>query len=225
VARIISTCLRVKPDERYASAGVMLREVQQLRRRLPSALWKWPFSADPVIVAGALAVVVLLILVYALISGGNPASPSVSGTAQGDVAKETGDTPNSTPDRTSDAPPAERSKPAGGAARQPFTPRPATDGQDSTATGGSPAGDVKTVMVTTYDGVAEVSMTKDGSAIGQTPYPLSGPLWSNHVLWLRRPGFRPRKVDVQINPNRNEFLFGLDKNEAQSDFGSTPRLH
>jgi len=225
VARIISTCLRVKPDERYASAGVMLREVQQLRRRLPSALWKWPFSADPVIVAGALAVVVLLILVYALISGGNPASPGVSSTAQGDVTKETGDTPNSTPDRTSDAPPAERSKPSGGAARQPFTPRPATDGQDSTATGGSPAGDVKTVMVTTYDGVAEVSMTKDGSAIGQTPYPLSGPLWSNHVLWLRRPGFRPRKVDVQINPNRNEFLLGLDKNEAQSDFGSTPRLH
>jgi hypothetical protein len=72
--------------------------------------------------------------------------------------------------------------------------------------------------VATYDGPAQVT-TKEGEVLGETPYTVTGPLGKNYELWLRRPGFQPRRVDVQINVNKNEYLFGLEKYEGPSDFG------
>jgi len=71
--------------------------------------------------------------------------------------------------------------------------------------------------VATYDGPALVT-NKDGQVLGPTPYALTGPIGKSYELWLRREGFQPRKVDVQIN-NKNEYLFGLEKIEDGPDFG------
>jgi hypothetical protein len=67
--------------------------------------------------------------------------------------------------------------------------------------------------------MADVSATKDGKPIGQTPYALTGPLGRNYEVWLRRPGFQARRVDVQINTNKTEYLFGLERDEIRHDFG------
>ena len=75
----------------------------------------------------------------------------------------------------------------------------------------------KTVRVATYDGPAEVT-DRDGQVLGSTPYPLTGTFGQSYELWLRRPGFQPRKIDVQIN-NKSEYLFGLERLEGRSDFG------
>ena len=225
VARIISTCLRVKPEERYASAGVMLREVQQLRRRLPRTMWKRAFT-NPVVVAGGLALVVVLLLVYAFFNGSdNPVPLSVPSTASGEVTKGARALalPDSPPVQTPDAPRPERAKPASGAPRQPPTQAPAAVEPDSVPALGTLAGDARTVMVTTYDGRAEVT-TKEGQVLGSTPFPLRGPLGNSYELWLRRPGFQPRRVDVQITANKTEYLFGLEKNEPPSDFGNSKRI-
>ena len=64
----------------------------------------------------------------------------------------------------------------------------------------------------TYDGPAEVT-DNQGQPLGATPYPLTGPIGRSYQLWLRRPGYQPRKIDVQINPNKKEYLFGLEKQE------------
>ena len=224
VARIISTCLRVKPEERYASAGVMLREVQQLRRRLPRAMWKGAFFANPVVVAGGLALVVLLLLVYALVSGNdNPVSPNISGSASGQEVKGTGDTPDSAPAQTPDGTRQERARPASGATRQPSTSAPAAGDPESVTATAQTAGETRTVTVTTYDGKADVT-TKEGQLLGSTPFPLRGTLGTSYELWLRRSGFQPRRVDVQITANKTEYLFGLEKDETPSDFGKTPRI-
>jgi ubiquinone biosynthesis protein Coq4 len=47
---------------------------------------------------------------------------------------------------------------------------------------------------------------------------LTGPFGKSYELWLRREGFQPREVDVEIN-NKNEYLFGLEKIEGRPDFG------
>jgi len=86
------------------------------------------------------------------------------------------------------------------------------------AASGPAAADQRTVRVGTYDGPAEVT-TEDGHPLGATPYSLTGPPGTNYELWLRRPGFQPRKVDVQINVNKNEYLFGLEKDEGRSNSG------
>jgi hypothetical protein len=68
--------------------------------------------------------------------------------------------------------------------------------------------------VATYDGPAEVT-NREGQILGSTPFPLKGPLGNTYELWLRRPGYQPRKVDVQINVNKTEYLFGLEKREKE----------
>ena len=171
VIRMISTCLRIKPDQRYASAGVMLRDVQQLRRRLASEPWKQALTSAPAMVAAGLALLVVLLSIYAL----RPA-PEVA-TA---IGKD--------------------------------HPRP------SIAASGPAATSQRTVRVATYDGPAEVT-TEDGHPLGATPYSLTGPPGTNYELWLRRPGFQPRKVEVQINVDKNEYLFGLEKDEGRSNSG------
>ena len=77
----------------------------------------------------------------------------------------------------------------------------------------------QTIRISTYDGPAEVT-SRDGSVIGKTPYPLSGRIGERHEIWLRRTGFKPRKIEVQIIHNNNELLFGLEKLEAEPDSGN-----
>jgi predicted Ser/Thr protein kinase len=219
LARIISNCLRAKPDERYASAGLMLRDVQQLRRRLHGTAWKRPFSANPAIAVG-LGLVALMLLFYGLVSSRNdtPAAPTAHGSATGEAARTVEGFPSSAtalPSR--DAPRPERARPPSGAAGQPVPPVAAAGEPDLALSG--LAKESRTITVTTYDGMADVSATKDGKPIGQTPYALTGPLGRNYEVWLRRPGFQARRVDVQINTNKTEYLFGLERDEIRHDFG------
>jgi hypothetical protein len=125
--------------------------------------------------------------------------------------------PNPIPAQTGGEPRRPRANPAIGPAPAPRTPAPPAPEPVAGATPEVGAADQRTVRVATYDGPAEVT-TKEGQVLGATPYPLTGPLGKNYELWLRRPGFQPRKVDVQINVNKNEYLFGLEKNEGRSDF-------
>jgi hypothetical protein len=187
-------------------------------------MWKGAFFANPVVVAGGLALVVLLLLVYALVSGNdNPVSPNISGSASGQEVKGTGDTPDSAPAQTPDGTRQERARPASGATRQPSTSAPAAGDPESVTATAQTAGETRTVTVTTYDGKADVT-TKEGQLLGSTPFPLRGTLGTSYELWLRRSGFQPRRVDVQITANKTEYLFGLEKDETPSDFGKTPRI-
>jgi hypothetical protein len=210
VVKMISTCLRLKPDERYASGGVMLREVQQLRRRLGGGEWKRTLVSTPAFVAGGLVVVVLALFVYALRSGADvrsPIAPSQSTLAapSGGVATGVSD---GAPEPTLREPPPAASHPAPAAAPVRIPTEPTAEPQGA---------DRKTVRVTTYDGPAEVT-DRNGEVLGRTPYSLTGAFGKSYELWLRREGFQPLKVDVEIN-NRNEYLFGLQKIEGRSDFG------
>jgi hypothetical protein len=225
VIRMISACLRVKPDERYASAGVMLRDVQQVRRRLAGEPWKQALFSDPAMAAAGLGLLVVLLFVYALrpapegktaIGKDHPESPVAATGPPGGVAAPAPALPDPIPAQTAGEPRRPRANPTIGPTPAPLTPPPAP-APGAVAMPEPGATDQRTVRVATYDGPAEVT-TKEGQVLGATPYPLTGPLGKNYELWLRRPGFQPRKVDVQINVNKNEYLFGLEKNEGRSDF-------
>jgi serine/threonine-protein kinase len=225
IIRMISTCLRVKPDERYASAGVMLRDVQQIRRRLAGEPWKRALLWDPAMAAAGLALLVVLLFFYALrpapevktaIGKDHRESPVAAPGPPGVAATPAPALSGSMPAQTAGESRRPRANPAIGTTPAPRIPPAVEPGAGATSELG--ATDRKTVRVATYDGPAEVT-TKEGQILGATPYPLTGPLGKNYELWLRRPGFQPRKVDVQINVNKNEYLFGLEKYEGRSDFG------
>ena len=226
VIRMISACLRVKPDERYASAGVMLRDVQQVRRRLASEPWKQALLSDPAMAAVGLGLLVVLLFIYALrpapevkpgIGKDHPESPVAATGPPGGVAAPAPALPEAIPAQTAGEPRRPRVNPAIGPIPAPPTPAPPAPEPGAGASPEVGAADQRTVRVATYDGPAEVT-TREGQVLGATPYPLIGSLGKNYELWLRRPGFQPRKVDVQINVNKNEYLFGLEKNEGRSDF-------
>ena len=67
VAGIIGMCLKMKPDERYASAGVMLRDVQRVRRNWQGGSWAEFSVPKPALIAGVLAAVAAVLLIYAII--------------------------------------------------------------------------------------------------------------------------------------------------------------
>jgi serine/threonine protein kinase len=224
VIKMISTCLRLKPDERYASGGVMLREVQQLRRRLTGNGWKQTLSSNPAYVAGGLAVAVLLLFAYAFrpatevkSPGGqeDPKSQSVPAEPSSGAPTRAADPADDASVRTSSESPPARPNRASAAPPMASAPAPAQSPTNSTVEPGG--ADQKTVRVTTYDGPAEVT-NSDGQVLGRTPYSLTGPFGKSYELWLRREGFQPREVDVEIN-NKNEYLFGLEKIEGRPDFG------
>ncbi len=219
VIRIIETCLRLKPDERYASSGVLLREVQQVRRRLSGPVWRRDLSMGPVIAAGGVAATALLVLLYALTTtsdvktsreathpGSVPVASAPSRQADTGTAAAVHDVPPAVKERRVPSPPpvhASSSTPA---------PAPLATPQPAEPDPGTP--DQRIVRVATYDGPAEVT-NREGQILGSTPYPLKGPLGNTYELWLRRPGYQPRKVDVQINVNKTEYLFGLEKREKE----------
>jgi hypothetical protein len=226
VIRMISNCLRVKPDERYASAGVMLRDVQQVRRRLVSEPWKQALMWDPAMAAAGLALFVVLLFVYALrpepevktaVVWDHAQSPVAATGPPGGVAAAAPAAPEPIPAQNAAEPRRPRANPVIGPMRAPPAPAPPVPEPVAAAAPEVAAADLRTVRVATYDGPAEVT-TKDGQVLGATPFPLTGPLGKNYELWLRRPGFQPRKVEVQINVNKNEYLFGLEKNAGRSDF-------
>ncbi|HMC58577.1 MAG TPA: serine/threonine-protein kinase [Candidatus Solibacter sp.] len=220
IVRMISTCLRVKPEERYASSGVMLREVRQLRRRLARKPWQRAWLANPAIVAVGLTLLVLLLLIIFAIG---PA-PEVKTVTGADVPNPPAAAPappgggpagapalsNPIPARITGESRRLRANSAINTTPAPVTPAPPPVEPGAAAKSEPSAADQKTVRVATYDGPAEVT-TKEGQVLGSTPYPLTGPLGKSYELWLRRPGFQPRKVDVEININKNEYLFGLEK--------------
>jgi hypothetical protein len=175
--------------------------------------------------AAGLGLLVVLLFVYALrpapevktaIGKDHPESPAAATGPPGGVAAPTPALPASPepiPAQTAGESRRPRANPAiGTAPAAPPAPEPGAVAAPEVG-----ATDQRTVRVATYDGPAEVT-TKEGQVLGATPFPLTGPLGKNYELWLRRPGFRPRKVDVQINVNKNEYLFGLEKNEGRSDF-------
>ena len=224
IVRMISICLKLKPDERYASGGVMLRDVQQMRRRMKGTEWQQTLLTKPVAASAGLALLVVLLLFYGL------QAPPEAQTAAG---KGRVPARGVTPERAAGAvnpPPAAYgpvAQAAGGSARPrstagtnpaPRIPLQPSQAPDSAATPEPDAAARRTVRVATYDGPAQVT-TKEGEVLGETPYTVTGPLGKNYELWLRRPGFQPRRVDVQINVNKNEYLFGLEKYEGPSDFG------
>jgi len=219
VRRMIENCLRLKPEDRYASSGVMLREVQQVRRRLSGPLWRRDLSAGPAIVTGGLAVLGLLLLLHAINpapdartsdASGQPASPPVAAAPSRTEGTEPPAFREATPaPQSKKAPsphPLHASSPASAPAPAMAPPRESESGLSGT--------DQRTIRVATYDGPAEVT-NKEGQVLGSTPYPVTGPMGNTYELWLRRPGYQPRKVDVQINVNKTEYLFGLEKREKE----------
>jgi serine/threonine protein kinase len=225
VVRMISTCLQLKPDERYSSSGTMLREVQQLRRRLASERWKQALFSKPAGAAAGLVLLLLLLFIYALSPPGDvkkpggkesAESPAVPLVSSSGAPISTSSVPDRAPVRTRARPQPLPSSPVSNSRAKPSAPIPA-QGEPNSALD-SNAAEQTTVRLATYDGPADVT-DKDGQLLGSTPYPLTGPLGKSYQLWLRRPGFQPRRVDVQINNNKREYLFGLEKIEGQSDFG------
>jgi serine/threonine-protein kinase len=213
IGKLISNCLRLNPAERYASGGVMLREVQQVRRRLASEKWKQALLSRTALAAAAVFLFAILAAWYALSgeAGGKDAASEVR-TAEKAPA-QADDSVNRAPGR-----PGAGVASAGGRSTLPArTDPPATPAREPSPPGESNPGDQRTVRVATYDGPAELT-NKEGQVLGTTPFLLTGPVGKNFELWLRRPGFQPRLVDVQLN-NKSEYLFGLDKIEGRSEFG------
>jgi serine/threonine-protein kinase len=211
VRRMIATCLRLKPEERYASSGVMLREVQQVRRRLNNPRWRRDLSIGPAIVAGGLAGLGLLLFAYAL----NQAPDSkTSGSVGHPASLTTAAVPSPPAEIASSAP--RDATPASKVRKTPAPPPlPASVPiMEPPPQPGPGAADQRTIRVATYDGPADVT-SQEGRLLGSTPFPVSGPLGSTYELWLRRPGYQPRKIDVQINANKTEYLFGLEKREKE----------
>jgi hypothetical protein len=221
VVHMISVCLRLKPGERYASAGVMLRAAQQLRRRLASGVWRPLLTVPPAAIAAGLGALALALLVYAFVpssdvnvaksTGGAAAQPVAAPVAGGGAAAGA-----NSPDRAAASSAASPARPAPVAAATPV-PAAARRQDPPAATPEYRGEEERTVRVATYDGEAEV-VDGAGRVLGKTPYPLSGPLGKSYELWLRRPGFQPRRVDVQINVNKTEYLYGLEKSETRPDF-------
>jgi serine/threonine protein kinase len=224
VLKVISTCLQRKPDDRYASGGVMLREVQLLRRRLTSEKWRQVVFSKPAAAVAALVTLLVSLFAYALRPTGNVPSPG--GEENTDAAavsrassNGTPDAGGSTQDRASVLTTSQRRLPDPNPASKP-PPKLSSPSSLQSEPYSMPDGSAttqKTVRVATYDGPAEVT-NRDGQVLGYTPYPLTGPFGQSYELWLRRPGFQPRQIDVQIN-NKSEYLFGLERIEGRSDFG------
>ena len=215
LVRIISTCLRLKPEERYASSGVMLREVQQLRRRLNGQPRGQIRAVNPAYVAAGLALLVLGLLVYAISSTtktkdstgdskGLPQAGSVAPTSSVSTADKT-----SPPAKESSGGPPRRAPAVAANPSATATPGPG-EGTPVVRSEPSPE-DQTTIKVTTYDGTANV-YSREGRYLGQTPWLVTGPAGQTYEYWLRRDGYQPLKVAVQINVNKKEYLFGLEKN-------------
>jgi hypothetical protein len=192
---------------------------------LASEPWKQALLSDPAMAAAGLGLLVVLLFVYALrpapevktgIGRDHPESPVAATGPPGGVAAPAPALPEAIPAQTAGESRRPRANPSS-PTPAPLTPVPPAPAPSAVAVPEVGATDQRTVRVATYDGPAEVT-TKEGQVLGATPYPLTGPLGKNYELWLRRPGFQPRKVDVQINVNKNEYLFGLEKNEGRSDF-------
>jgi len=215
VLRMIATCLQLKPDERYVSSGAMLREVQQLRRSLESGGWPRTFTAKPAIAAGALGLLAVVLFFEAFsvtppVKAPNAAASQGGRTAPREGTQEIHPPPPPrpvTPEVQPQAPPMRAPGPIPTTPREPPQVLPAHQPEPALA-----VGEQRTIRVTTYDGPAEVT-DRAGKVLGETPYPLTGPLGSTYQLSLRRPGYEPRTVDVQITPNKNEYTFGLDKKD------------
>lgn len=220
VTRMISTCLQRKPDDRYSSSGVLLREVQQIRRGMAGEKWKRALFSKPALVATGLTALLVLILVYALRPIGETSSSGRQQSLESQPVSEA--YPGTTPTDNKETPERPRARIAQDAGsirpnRAPDASLPAPAGGEVNSTTGSNPLPEKTIRVATYDGPAEVA-NNDGQVLGSTPYSLTGPFGKSYELWLRRPGFQSRKVAVEIN-NKNEYLFGLEKIEDRPDFG------
>jgi serine/threonine protein kinase len=224
ITKIINNCLRLKAEERYASAGVMLREVQ-LTRRTSNEFWS-RFRAEPAYVALALAVLVVILFVYAFWPGpdkpadtsGSTTTQSVDGPSPNTSATRTtprGNRGTSSTSTNSTLPPSDIS--SNGPVRNVTPPRPTPELPKNTPPLPPPdAGNQATITVATYDGEAVVT-DNSGKILGRTPFPLTKELGGTYELWLRRDGYQPRKVEVQISNTKHEYLFGLEKDDTKKD--------
>jgi serine/threonine protein kinase/serine/threonine protein phosphatase PrpC len=171
VDAIIDRCLRVRPDERYASAEALLTDVRLLvvpaATPRPSAAYPAPVSRDsgellrPTQrrwgIAAGLAVIALSIAIAIWPSFNRaPTSPS--------------DSSVSTP------------------ANVPSTTNPSQQGR--------PATSLRTVTVDAFGGVADV--VREGQVVGRTPYQFSAQLGDTIRLTLRRDGFDDLAVDFTV---------------------------
>jgi serine/threonine-protein kinase len=212
LAHIIDTCLRLKPDERYASAGVLLREVQQARRQADRGVWGRFGEINLAYVAAALGLLVVLLIAYAMVSNvTGPASVTPQAIQQTEALPPVEPTPWRGPVSSGPAP-----EPRGGlgAARRP-TPPPGLLPQPAPLLNCAAAVQQEVpgggVIVQTGDGPADVYLA--GQKIGSTPCHLHGPVGQNYELYLRRPGFEQKKVDVTFSATEPERLFYLQEIE------------
>jgi serine/threonine-protein kinase len=207
IARIIANCLRVKIDERYASSGVLLREVQQVRRGLGDGPWGYMPEINPVYVVAAVLVLVLIIFIYALTS--SPAGPGQEKTNNSIV-----DRVPSTTDTTSvlTSPPALKKPTFSAVLPRVSVPDPPSGSATKTLYPVEPAPDQRTVVLDFNDeGAAEV-LDSRGRVIGRTPYELTGPIGSRHELTFRKSGFESRKLEIVIEPVMKPRMITLDRN-------------
>jgi eukaryotic-like serine/threonine-protein kinase len=253
--RVIAGCFRVKPDERFASGGVLLREIQQARRKLSARRAPaWLKDADPRWVAAAVfGVMALFIAVYLAIhpqpqeAGGSRNEPqpveSSSAPAQEPERKAEADLGRANPavmaqaiqpgapastdsaDRVgqlSPPAPAPADLPRALPSEQPAPqPRPEsfpvhrTDSQTPPQQPSPPVSPQPAlkeswhdVRVETFDGPAEV--VSGGRPLGSTPLLLKGPMGARYNLRLRRPGYQPLDIQVQIGI-KPVYTFALER--------------
>ena len=165
--RLISGCLRARPEERFASGGILLREVQRARRQIQPAFGvAWTRSLDvPVIPAAVVVALVILLAAYVLIGlltgGEQPApvdQPSKADAPRGDSCSAPHFKPN-----TDYVVISEPVTPVSGPSEM---LRPPARAESTTANG-----------VETPGGPAEVVDRNGAQFLGMPPRNCSGPVW------------------------------------------------
>ncbi len=230
IDRIIGICLRIRPEERFASAGVLLREMQQYKRRATTGLLARLPTSETWLAwgIGALLVGVLGLLIAGhgstsrdlteppprepmppilpapqqqqlTVSPYNPPAPRIE--EEGPALSVPAPSP---PPRIVESPVA---SPVSG---EPPLPKPTGGGAPPTVNSTDRPENLYPVRIETYDGPAEVLV--EGKPAGYTPVTWKGPSGKRYNVRLKRDGYNPLDVQIQIG-SKPVYSFGLEITE------------
>ncbi len=229
VNRLISTCLRTKPDERFASGGELLREVQLLRRAFRDT-WSGRFAMNggwrgwlrrrwALVLVGAVTLVAAVLVFYALSPGSaehtsphqataNKTEPAASPAPAAPIVPAA---PKSNPASVAEADakvPVPNKRAADSVSRPDIVCVPVSSDSRLVAMGRDLG--TGTIRIETMEGPG-VTVWFRGSRIGETPCALTGQLNSRYELLLTHPGYKDREAPVEIGGVKLVYSFGMEK--------------
>ncbi len=209
VDRIVERCLRVRPEERYASCEALLTEVNAIRgaggeggagvdgwRAAPAALLgqsgelvravgaQWRLVAS-----GAAAVASLAFFAWAVWP-----APSTAGGA-GEGAGASGRVVPGTSAVVGTAPALDVTPASFGPARRPVDPEPERTPADAS---------LRRVIIRVIQG--EAAVFRDGAPIGRTPYNLEAPVGTEVSLLLVRDGCDDLPIRLRVEEGVGEYV-------------------